>query len=266
MPKIIVDKSSCVPCGLCVLTCPNGLFVRPTEDSTPELLLGAEELCIKCAHCVAACPVGAIQIDDITQTQCHSIPRTSLPRFEHVATLVRTRRSIRHFREKLLTRAEIEQLLDVVRWAPSARNRLPLKWIVVHGPDKVHELGQVMVDWMQDKEPFQRQVAAWNEGKDLILRSAPVLIVAYSDEKDDWGDVDGAIAVQSLDYCAVAKRYATCWAGYFIRAAQNDPKTQDWLGLKKGEKVRGALMIGYPGEETYNRIPHRKEATTSWIE
>jgi len=78
-------------------------------------------------------------------------------------------------------------------------------------------------------------------------------------------EVDCAIAVEILDLCAASMQIGSCWAGYFIRAAQADPAIQNWLGLKKDEKVQAALLLGYPKLENYKRIPFRKELEIKWI-
>ncbi len=265
MPEITVDKYSCVQCGQCVLNCPGMLFTRKNWSETPSLVPNADAECINCAHCVVGCPVGAITVGEITRSMCQSIPKESIPRFEHISSLVRMRRSIRHFADKQLEKSKIENLLDIVRWAPSARNGLPVKWAIVYGREKMQELGALIIDWMRNNEMFRKQVEAWDDGKDMVLRGAPVLAVAYTDSSATWPEVDCTIAVQTLDFCAAAMRLGSCWAGYFIRAAQNDPKISDWLGLQKTDKVQAALMLGYIGPEAYTLIPHRPENEVRWV-
>ena len=149
--------------------------------------------------------------------------------------------------------------MDIVRWAPTARNMQQVKWIVINSREKMHELAGMMIKSMKNNEKFQRQVEAWDIGKDVILRGAPALAIAYTDSEYSWGEVDSTIAMQTLDLCATAMRFGTCWAGYFIALAQNVPDIPKWLGLQSNEKIQAALMFGYPGFEAYHRIPYRKE-------
>ncbi|MGL6195990.1 MAG: nitroreductase family protein [Thermoguttaceae bacterium] len=265
MSEIRIDRYSCVRCGQCVFSCPSMLFTRSNVNECPVTVEGAEELCISCAHCVASCPVGAITVDGITSEMCQVVPKQNVPRYENVSTLVRTRRSVRHFSNKVLEEQRIVELLDAVRWAPTARNGLPLKWIVVNGHEKVRALAEMVVNAMRKNPKFERVVEAWEKGVDVVLRGSSTLIIAYANNEAKWGAVDGTIAVTTLDLCATAMRLGTCWAGYFIVAAQNEPEIAKWLGLAPDEKVQAALMVGYPGPEVYNKIPYRKEAEVRWI-
>ncbi len=263
--KIVVDKYLCVRCGQCVLTCPSRLFVRETSKDYPSVVSGAAEICISCNHCVAACPVGAISIGGIGAKACESFVKESIPRFDHIATLARMRRSIRRFASKPLDEKVIAQLMDVVRWAPSAKNGLPIRWVVVQGTEKVHELAGLVIDWMRTVKGLESVVAAWDGGYDPVLREAPCLIIGYTEKSALWPEVDTAIAIETLDLCAAAMRLGSCWAGFFIRAAQSDPAINRWLGLTDKQTVHGGLMIGHINNEVYQRVPYRPELDLRWI-
>jgi len=189
-------------------------------------------------------------------------------RFEQIAHLVRKRRSIRHYSDKPLEDRVIEQLLDVIRWAPSAKNGLPVKWVIINKVSKVRELAGLVMDWIKKQPNTEQMVEFWNEGGDPVFRGAPCVIGAYTDDTTShWSAMDTAIAVETLDLCAAAMRLGTCWAGIFVRAAQSSEKStiNEWLGLSKTETIHGGLMIGHIGEEIYQRIPYRPEAPKIWI-
>lgn len=266
MHNIQVDQSHCVRCGQCVLSCPSRLFVQSTPHVSPILVSDANDRCIACNHCVSICPVGVIAIDEIDQTMCPVMPKESMPRFEHFATLARMRRSIRNYRDKPVERAKIQQIMDVVRWAPSAKNVQPVRWIVANHRSLVVELVELVIQWMKSKPECESIVNAWDNGIDIIARGAPCIVVAYSDNEQSWGQIDSTIAVTTLDLCATAMRLGSCWAGYFVRAAQSDPAIAQRLGLNKSQSVQAALLLGYASEESYSRVPWRKELDVHWLE
>lgn len=268
MHKFGFDQSICVRCGQCTLACPNGIFQRPTNDSYPVCIEDAEKICIGCHHCVAACATGALTIGGIGASDCLEFDAANVIRFEQIAYLVRKRRSIRRYSDKPLEDRIIEQLLDVVRWAPTAKNGLPVKWVIVNNAAKVHELAGKVMDCMKKLPKTERMVEVWDKGGDPIFRGAPCVIGAYTDDlTSHWSEFDAAIAVETLDLCAATMRLGTCWAGMFVRAAQsaNKPAINQWLGLKETETIHGGLMLGHIGDETYQRIPYRPEAPKIWI-
>ncbi len=265
MEKIVIDKYLCVRCGQCVLTCPSRLYVQESPNNYPSTVPDAANNCISCNHCVAACPVGAIKVDGVDVKMCEPISKETIPRFDHIATLVRMRRSVRRFAPKPVDEKVIEQLMNVLRWAPSAKNGLPVKWIVVSGREKVRQVAELVINWMRGVKGLEALPVVWDQGIDPILRDAPVLVIAYTDQTAIWPVVDTSIAVETLDLCAAAMRLGSCWAGFFIRAAQSDPAIKKWLGLTEKQTVQGGLMIGHIGDEVYNRIPYRPDLDTRWI-
>ena len=268
MQKFTLDRSVCVRCGQCTLVCPNSIFQRQSHKDFPAAVERGEEICINCYHCVAACPSGALTIGGVGRADCLEFDKNAAVRYEHIAHLVRKRRSIRRYSDKPLDDRSIEQLLDVVRWAPTAKNGLPLKWVIINNAAKVRELACLLIEGIKKMPNTERMVEAWDRGGDPIFRGAPCVIGAYTDDATSlWSPIDAAIAVETLDICAAAMRFGTCWAGIFVRVAQSSekPAINKWLGLSETETIHGGLMIGHIGEEVYQRNPYRPEAPKIWI-
>jgi nitroreductase len=226
---------------------------------------GGVERCISCNHCIAICPVNAISVNGLDSSDCDLFLAGIYPRLEHIMTLVQMRRSIRNYSDVPVERSQVEQLLNAMRWAPTAKNRLPVKWLVINGREKVVELGGLVIDWFRRLKGVEEMIAAWEEGRDPIFRGAPCVVAAYTTADATWAAVDCSIAMQTLDYCATAMRLGTCWAGYFIHAAQKDKEINNWLGLERNEEIHAALMIGNTGGEFYQKIPPRPELKIKWI-
>ncbi|MDR0390428.1 MAG: nitroreductase family protein, partial [Planctomycetaceae bacterium] len=162
-------------------------------------------------------------------------------------------------------RYKIDQLLNAVRWAPTAKNRLPVRWLVINGREKVLELGGIVMDWFRRLKGMDEMIDAWERGLDPIFRGAPCVVAAYTTADADWAAVDCTIAMQTFDYCATAMKLGTCWAGYFIHAAQKDHEINKWLGLKRDEAIYASLMLGNIGGEFYQKVPPRPEVEVKWI-
>jgi len=258
----------CLRCGQCILVCPNRILQRKTNNDPPACLEGGEEICMECYHCIAACPGEALTIGGKGRADCLEFDQTIAIRFEQIAHLARTRRSIRRYSNKPLEDRVIEQLLDVARWAPTAKNGLPVKWVIINNAAKVRELAGLVMECMKKHPGTERWVEVWEKGGDPVFRGAPCVIGAYTDDLSaQWSPIDSTIAVETLDLCATAMRLGTCWAGIFVRAAQSADKSviNQWLGLKETETIHGGLMIGHIGDEVYRRIPYRPEAPKIWI-
>jgi nitroreductase len=110
---------------------------------------------------------------------------------------------------------------------------------------------------------LERSVAAWEAGKDPVLRGAPALVVAHAPTSYPLAQVDSTAALTFLDLAAPTLGLGACWAGFFMMAAAQVPALQQALALPEGHACFGALMIGYP-QYAYNRLPTRKTAVVSW--
>ena len=268
MPNITLDRYLCIQCGQCTLVCPNRIFQRKTNGDHPVCIEGAEELCISCYHCLSVCSGKALTIGGVVSDDCLESDKNIAIRFDHIAHLVRNRRSIRRYSDKPVKDQVIEQLLDVARWSPTAKNGRPVKWVIINSAKKVRELAGVVMDWIKEQPHSERMVEEWDRGGDPVFRGAPCVIGAYTDDASAlWSPIDAAIAVETLDLCAAAMRLGACWAGIFVRAAQSShkPVLNKWLGLSETETIHGGLMLGHISEESYQRIPYRSETPKIWI-
>lgn len=264
---ITIDSEKCIHCGQCTVVCPMSLIQQQNEDSVPAPITQAEDFCIQCGHCVAICDSCAIDVGDVIGSRNEPFTQSELPSFEQYVALVKSRRSIRRYKKEAVEKAKLDKLLDVVRWAPSAKNTLPVKWIVVNNPQTVNELAGLVVEWVKTLGEMQHLVKTWESGIDMIHRGAPCLMIAYTDpEGADWGDIDCTIAMETVEYGAKVLGLGACWAGYFTRASRNYAEIPERLGLKKDQTIRAALMLGEIDDEHYDQIPYRREAAVRWME
>lgn len=258
-----VDPEKCDKDGICIKACPFAILERSAEG-VPQLVTGGEKACIRCGHCLAVCPSGAITLDGVPSESRPPADEEGLPSDEAFARLVRNRRSIRVYRKKAVPREIVDRLLDTVRWAPTAKNVQPVHWLVTDDPEKIHEFAGLTVDYLNQAKMFPEINAAWERGKDMILRDAPLLVAAHAAENALNPPVDCTIAVTTLELAAMTYGLGACWAGFFMRAANDHPKLKSMLDLPAGHRLYGALMIGYP-KFSYRRIPERRPVNVRWL-
>lgn len=166
---------------------------------------------------------------------------------------LKTRRSIRSYTEKDVPDQVIEELLDIVRWAPSAMNNQPWRFVVVK-------------DRRKDLRGGLRDVLI-SFNKHII--EAPVVLVAwYSPSRllNRFQVSDVSNAVMYLLLAAHAKGLGTCWIGWF-----SEERVKKAVHLPKEAKVVALITLGYPEEvpepKKRNSIHHmvyREQYPESW--
>lgn len=270
---LIVDPDKCKRDGICVSDCPAQIIQLKDERSLPELVPGGAEHCINCGHCVAVCPHEAISLKTMTSEQCPPLDRAIFPTQRQMDHFLRSRRSIRVYKDKPVDREILASLIDVARYAPSGHNSQPVHWLVIQERTEIKRLSGIVIDWMrfmiETKRPFaldmhfDRVVQAWENEVDRVLRDAPHLIVAHGPSGLPHVQTACIIALAHLELAAYSFGLGACWAGYFNTAANFHKPLQQALSLPEGHQCYGGMMIGYAMNKYY-RFPLRNEAKIEW--
>ncbi len=251
------DKCSCKTVNLCSAVCPYGFILDRNKNNQMELLKEYRKFCINCGQCVCICPSGAINIVKNREDPVR-FDKQSIISGNEAARLLKTRRSVRRFKNKPISRKELEKILSITKWIPTATNKQSLKWIVIESCEEVQRLAELTIDWIKENNISKEILEQWEKGEDLILRKAPHLLIVLGQADYFWSGAEAGIALTYIELFAHAGKLGTCWAGYFTRAASNYAPLEKHLDLPRGYKIFGALMIGYPVYRLHS-IPCRKD-------
>lgn len=268
-----VDETKCKRDGICVAECPRRIIELEGGDGFPGVAPEREYYCMNCGHCVAVCPNGAMSLGRMPIETCPEIGKDLLLSWEQAQHFLRSRRSIRVYKDQEVDGQTIQKIIETARYAPTASNSQTLHWTVITGRERLSELSKIAVEWMreviaeQPKSPtaayFTPIVAGWDGGYDSILRNAPNLVIASAPEEASNGLVDCAIALTYLEFAALAMGLGTCWAGLLQAPMLNTPALVEKIGLPEGHTAHYPMMIGYP-KFKYHRFPERNQPPIHW--
>ena len=273
MTLLIVDESKCKQDGLCVRDCPTAIIRLKDKKSYPQMVAGGEKFCLTCGHCVAVCPHGAMSHKMVPFEDCPPIQKELVINEAQVVQFLRSRRSIRFFKDQPVEKQKIQRLIEIARYAPTASNTQLVEWMVFNDKDTTREFAKLAADWARallEKDPQAAKmpylpgiVAAWDAGYDAVLRGAPTLIVASAPKKDPDGTVNITLALSYLELAAPSAGLGACWAGLLKGALLAWPPLQEAIGLPEGHRHHYPMMLGYP-KAKYFRMPERKPPKIIW--
>ena len=273
MAFLTIDETKCKQDGICAAECPRGIISGGDKEDFLQVAKAHEAFCMTCGHCVAVCPHGALSVVGVDVKDCPQIDKELVPSYEQAEQFLRSRRSIRLFKDKPMDREMLEQLIKVACYAPTASNAQNLQWTVIEGRDKLEALSQETVNWMErliEAQPdspaadyFRPIVARWAKGYDGILRTAQTLITPSAPKESANGLVDLSIALSYLELAALPLGVGTCWAGLLRAAMLGTPELVNAMGIPEGHTWFYPMMIGYP-KFKYHRLPERKSAVIHW--
>jgi len=265
-----INEETCNKCGVCAAVCSAGL-IDLQDDYFPTPIPTANEACNKCGACVIACPTGSFTHREIPLGQCSSIDSALKISFEQCAQLLKSRRSIRAYKDIPVLREDINRLIDAARYAPTGGNAQNVKWLVLDDKDKIQRLREIGVDFMIGAlrnvpnyaplvDLFTKQKEA---GVDIFLHGAPAIVTTYAEENVPISSINCTIALAYFDLAANCIGLGCCWLGFFTNAANNFPPIKEIVSLPAGNQVYGSMIVGYP-EYNYHRIPLRNPADITW--
>lgn len=273
MSLFTIDETKCKGDGICVAECPMKIIEMEDDKSLPTPTAEADEKCIQCGHCVAVCPHGAFTHNQIKSEDFPPINKDWLLSTEQAEQFLRSRRSIRAYKEKAVEQAHLQQLIEIARYAPTGTNSQQVNWLVVNSRAEVMKLTGMVIDLIKvmvsNDHPMSKRynlagfVTAWEQGVDIISRGAPALVMTHAPKEYGLAQVDCTSALTYFDLAAPTLGLGACWAGFFMIALSQYQPLIDALELPEGHGVFGAMMTGYP-KFKYQRMVPRKEPKITW--
>ncbi len=273
MDTFIINEETCTKCGACAEVCYVGIIGFP-KKSYPKPFSWTDKMCSRCGACVIVCPSDSLILSDVPLEEYNPIDESLKIDFDQCAQFLKTRRSVRAFRNKPVPREDIEKIINVARYSPTGSNTQNVQWLVFDDKDEMNHLREIGNEWltgflktspayaqlMDDKTVAKREKRK-EAGIDDFLRGAPVLVCAISDK--DLTATDCNIALAYLDIAATSMGLGCCWIGLFTRAATIHPPMMEAIAVPKGKQIYGSMVLGYP-KYKYHRIPTRKPSRITW--
>ncbi|MDD5492522.1 MAG: nitroreductase family protein [bacterium] len=273
MSETVFDQKLCVKCDICSEVCPVGIIDKPNAAAYPVIADASKANCIQCGQCEVFCPYEAVEVKGAELQKAAKSQRQPAITPEQIAFYFSMRRSIRRYKQQPVDRQTLEQILDIVRFAPSGVNHQPLSWIVIYSTAELKKLTGMVIDVMRqlvkDKSPiasmmgFQNMVSAWENGGDFVCRHAPHLLIAHARKDNRIAPIDATIALAHFELAAPAFGLGACWAGYFSIVANLSPVIRKAAGIPDDHVQLGSMLAGYP-QYIPQRIPKRKQASITW--
>jgi nitroreductase/NAD-dependent dihydropyrimidine dehydrogenase PreA subunit len=263
-----VDLNACTRCGLCSRVC--SYMILEMGRKGPRQI---RDNCNGCGHCVAVCPQGALDNRNTPRASQASAARPPLSE-EDAAYFLRSRRSIRWFKNRQVARDTLVKLLDMARYAPTGSNSQGLSYLVIDKGETLRAISAAIADWEEiqiaKNSPLSAMCRAHidryrRRRQDSFLYGAPCLVLALSKYEPSRRSRENAIF--SLLYAqlfAPSIGLGTCWMGVLELCALDayEPLLR-LLDLPGGQTFSGAMIVGYP-RYTHVRMPERDPLQLRW--
>ncbi len=276
--KFEIIPSLCTNCGLCIKECPAKTIKRNTESSKPVI---HQQNCIECSHCGMICPPGAVRVDG---KELPLIPsRENLLEYEAFDRLIRSKRSVRHYKAAPLVREDLDEILYTGSISATASNTRQVSPVVLQGGEVSAAASVIAKELLKitvilknpllriftrntpasrytNPETVQRYSEALKKtllGKadPLFFHAPAVVILTYPEKGKRLGRTDCALAGAHMMLTAHSRGIGSCMIG-FAEAALWRKAVRKKLGISSDRRIGLVFTLGY-SDRKYLRYPVR---------
>jgi len=271
MIQFHINEELCTQCGECAADCPAGIIVM---DGYPKII--DESRCYRCQHCLAVCPTEAVSVlgkDPRASTKLSG--NTVDP--AQLETLIKGRRAVRRYTGKDLPQPLIDELLAIAWHAPTGVNSQAVMFTVVREAKVMAGLREEAMSGLAKlmaagklPEGFVGQymgiaIKGWQEeGKDIIFRGAPHLLLTSAPKNAPCPVQDTHIALATFQLMAHARGVGTLWNGMVMMVLSLLPGLVGRLGIPDDHLLGYAMVFGEPAVN-YHRTVQRGPAKVNVV-
>lgn len=167
--------------------------------------------------------------------------------------MIKGRRSVRKFKEEVVSREVMTEIIELSRWAPSWGNFQVARYTLVDSPEKIEELSANGVNgFVYNKNTLKNAkgvaVLSFVKGKSGKLDKDEYV----TSKSNVWEVFDAGIACQTFILSAHAKGVGTCVFGVI-----DDESISKIVGLPQEETVAALIAYGYEDGEHVTPTPRK---------
>ena len=252
---IKVNKDLCIGCELCKNDCPVNNIIIENKKSVIK-----NQDCLMCGHCVAICPKEAITMTGFDELPIELTNKPILDSDE-LLMAIKSRRSIRKFKDKEVSSEIVKQIIEAGRYTPSAKNSQDVSYIVLDNKKGMYE--EVAVKFFRKIKPIANIAIKHSKevsiDDNFFFKNAPIAIMIVTKDK-----ISGSLAASNMALMAESYGLGVLFSGYFSDVANNSPKLKKLLSLKHRDHVITTLVIRYP-DVKYRRTAQKETANVRYL-
>ena len=263
----MLKNISCPGCGLCINEC----ILQPDAISRTSQGVAIDlDKCIRCGHCSAICPTG--NMDNPLSPKQEEVGPAPSP--EEALRFLRTPRSIRYYKDELVPRETLEQLLNAGRYPQTGENTQGISYLVVSGKEKLNAINRLYCELAplvpEDFPGYQEiQHTIWLQetyGHDALFYDCSQLILAICNESFPLWEKNAQFSLTFIALMAPSLGLGTCWLGLLEFMACHQPYMEKFaalVDLPAGKRICGCMLVGYPAIQ-FRRLVDRNPLQIEW--
>lgn len=189
----------------------------------------------------------------VSCTQQAETPTATADDAEVVEKVMMSRRSIRQYTDKRISRDTLNRILECGINAPNGQNRQAYEIRVVDNPELLAEITAAVVNDNKDNAPK-------NGAKNIFANATCVVFIA-NDTTYDVSQVDCGLLGENIILAAWASGIGSCCMAHPVRLMKDSKSCAPYiekLGFSKDYNLLYCIAMGYP-DETPDAKPRKTD-------
>jgi len=288
-----IDQDKCAKCKLCIEVCPVN-YIGIDENGLVNFIPEREEICLECGQCMAVCSTNAVKISKYSyETDFEQFP-TETFNFQEFKDFVSTRRSIRNFKDKPVEKEILEQVLEVLQYAPYGAEPNKVEISIINNRKKIEELLAPTEKFLDDvvkwiDSPIVSRIIKLKKGietfntlknhlypmsklenyklkyGDRITRGAPALMVFHAEKGAEEHTHNALIYATYVMLAMHAMGLGATINGIVPAAINKVNEIRQVFNIPDDHEAVISIMFGHP-KYKYNKVVKREPKKINWIE
>jgi len=288
-----IDHNKCKKCKLCIEVCPVNI-IGVDKNGLVNFIPEREEICLECGQCMAVCSTNAVKIPKYSyKTDFEQFPTKTI-NFQEFKDFVSTRRSVRNFKNKSVEKETIEQLLEVLQYAPYGAEPNKVEISIINNRKKTEEILPATEKFLDDivkwiDSPIVSRIIKLKKGAetyntlknhlypmsklenyklkygDRITRGAPALMVFHAEKGSEEHTHNALIYATYVMFAMHSIGLGATINGIVPAAINKVNGIRKVFNIPDNHEAVISIMFGYP-KYKYNKIVKRESKKINWIE
>lgn len=289
-----INQNTCTKCELCIIVCP-AMIPEKTADHKIAFRNDRMSICIRCGHCMAMCETKSITIEGISyENNFRELPPASVD-YRQLMDFLMTRRSVRIFQKKPVSRELVDRILDVISTAPFGVSPDNIEITVITDKSLIEKaVPEMSKMYMQLGKVIKAPVLGWlirrsmskettntlmnfivphiehghytnTGGIDDIARNAPALFLFHAPKGAEEHTVDAHICLTYALMAAHSLGLGATAIGLIGPAINQSKPLRAMFQIPAGNEVVETMILGHPKLKFKHAIvrPRKKVAYIS---
>jgi len=290
--KNSINQEKCNKCKLCIEICPVNI-IGIDKKNVVHFIQERESICLKCGQCMAICGTEAIQVNGFSyENNFFDLPENEVD-YKKFVDFLTNRRSIRNFKDKPIPDKLIQQILEVVSFAPYGAEPEKINITVINNRKKIESALPAIVEFLDNivkwiENPIASFMIKRKKGAetfntiknhlypiaklenykleygDRITRGAPAIIIFHAPNGAEEHTNNSLIYATYSMLAAHSLGLGATMIGIVPAAINKVKEVKEIFQIPEENEAIISIIIGYP-KYKYKRTIKRKNHNINWI-